>query len=63
MTLNKKPKATKCTNHWTISLTVHTAKIIERIIRRNGRKTEDAMGMLRIISELMTKMTNYALAS
>jgi transcriptional regulatory protein LevR len=55
MTLNKKPKATKCSNHQTISLIVHTAKIVERILRRRvGRKTEDAIGMLRTISELLT---------
>ena len=64
----KKPKATKCSNHCTICLTSHTAKIVARILRRRiDRKiedvlgqdqfgfrkgTRDAIGMLRIISEL-----------
>jgi hypothetical protein len=41
----KRPKATKCSNHCTISLTVHTAKIVPRILRRRTeRKTKDFLG-------------------
>jgi hypothetical protein len=32
--LKKKPKATKCSDHRTISLVTHTAKIVARILRR-----------------------------
>jgi hypothetical protein len=40
-----KPKATKCSDHPTISLITHTAKIVTRILRRRiERKTEDALG-------------------
>jgi hypothetical protein len=42
--LKKKPKATKCSNHHTISLIAHTAKIVARIPRRIEMKTEDALG-------------------
>jgi hypothetical protein len=66
--LKKKPKATKCSHHRTISVIVHAAKIVARIIRRRidrkaedalgdqfgfrrGKRTRDAIGMLRIISE------------
>jgi hypothetical protein len=43
--LKKKPKATKSSDHRTISLIAHTAKIIGRILRRRfERKTEDALG-------------------
>jgi hypothetical protein len=43
--LKKKPKATKSSDHRTISLVAHTAKIVERILRRRvERKTEDALG-------------------
>ena len=63
--LKKKPQATKCSNHRTISLITHTAKIprrrIERKIEdvlgedqfgfRRGKGTRDAIGMLRIIAE------------
>jgi hypothetical protein len=66
----KKPEATKCSDHRTMSFIAHTAKTVARIIRRRiERKTEDArgedqfgfsrekgtrdaIGMLRIISEL-----------
>jgi hypothetical protein len=43
--LKKKLKATKCTDHRTISIIAHTAKIAARILsRRIERKTEDALG-------------------
>jgi hypothetical protein len=43
--LTKKPKATKCRDHYTISLITHTAKIVAKILRRRiERKTEDALG-------------------
>jgi hypothetical protein len=43
--LKKKPKATKCSNHRTISVIAHTAKIVPRILRsRIERKTEDVLG-------------------
>jgi hypothetical protein len=48
--LMKKQKATKCSEHHTMSLTAHAAKIVVRIFRR-GKGTRDAIGMLRIISE------------
>jgi hypothetical protein len=41
----KKPKATKCSDHRTISIIAHAAKIVVRILRRRmERKTEDALG-------------------
>jgi hypothetical protein len=60
-----KPKATKCSDHSTISLIACTAKIVARILRRRkiedvledqfgfrrGKGTRTAIGMLRIISE------------
>jgi len=67
--LKKKPQATKCSDHRTISLTAHTAKIVAKILRRRtekkiedvlgedqfgfrrGKRTRDATGMPRIISE------------
>jgi hypothetical protein len=43
--LKKKPKATKCSDHRTISIITHAAKIVARILRRRiERKTEDALG-------------------
>jgi hypothetical protein len=43
--LMKKSKATKCSDHRTISLTAHTAKILAKIIRRRiDRKIEDILG-------------------
>lgn len=43
--LNKKPKATKCSHHRTISLIAHTAKTESRIIRRGlERKAVDILG-------------------
>jgi hypothetical protein len=63
----KKPQATKCSDHRTISLIAHTAKIVAKIRRRRiekiiedvlgkdqfrrGKGTRDASRMLRIISE------------
>jgi hypothetical protein len=43
--LKKKPKATKCSDHCTISIIVHATKIVARILRRRiERKTEDVLG-------------------
>jgi hypothetical protein len=43
--LKKKPEATKCSDHRTISLIAYTAKIVARILRiRIGRKIEDVLG-------------------
>jgi hypothetical protein len=43
--IKQKPKATKCSNHCTISLTAHAAKIVVMILRRRTeRKTEDFLG-------------------
>jgi hypothetical protein len=43
--LKKKPKATKCSDHRTISIIAHAAKIVARILRRRiDRKKEDALG-------------------
>jgi hypothetical protein len=40
--LKKKPQATKCSDHHTISLIAHTAKIVTRILRRRiERKIEN----------------------
>jgi hypothetical protein len=42
--LKKKPKATKHSDHCTISLIAYTAKIVARILRRRiERKTQDAL--------------------
>jgi hypothetical protein len=41
--LKKRPKATKCSNHRTISLIAHTAKIVVRILRR---RIERKLGVL-----------------
>jgi hypothetical protein len=41
--LKKKPNATKCSNHRTISLTAHTAKTARILTGRIGRKTEDVL--------------------
>jgi hypothetical protein len=67
--LKKKTQATKCSDHRTISLIAHTAKIVANILRRGieekidvvlgedqfgfrrGKRTRDAIGMLRVISE------------
>jgi hypothetical protein len=43
--LKKKSKATKCSDHRTISLIAHTAKIIAKILKRRiERKFEDKYG-------------------
>jgi len=43
--LKKKPQATKCSDHHTISLIAHTAKTVAKILRRRiEKKTEDALG-------------------
>ena len=42
--LKKKPQATKCSDHRTISLIVHTAKIIAKILRWIEKKIEDVLG-------------------
>jgi hypothetical protein len=45
MALMKKPQATKCTDHCTISLIAYTAKIVAKTLRRRiGKKTEDILG-------------------
>ena len=43
-TLKKKPQATKCSDHRTISLIAHTAKIVAKILRRRiEKKNEDVL--------------------
>ena len=43
--LKKKTKATKCSDHHTISLIALTAKIVAEILRRRTeKKTEDVLG-------------------
>jgi hypothetical protein len=43
--LKKKPQATKCSDHRTITLIAHTAKIVEKILRkRMEKKIEDVLG-------------------
>jgi len=43
--LKKKPQATKCSDHCTISLIAHTAKIVAKILRRRiEKKIEDVLG-------------------
>ena len=61
--IKKSPRATKCRDKYTISLTAHTAKTRqiegknEDVLRedqvrfRRGKGTRNANGMLRIISE------------
>ena len=58
--LKKKPQATKCSDHHTISLISRTAKILRRTKKkiedvlgdqfgfRRGKGTRDAIGMVRI---------------
>ena len=42
--LKKKPQATKCSDHHTISLITHTAKIVAKILRRRTeKKIEDVL--------------------
>jgi hypothetical protein len=41
----KKPQATKCSDHRTISLITHTAKIVTKILKRRiEKKIEDVLG-------------------
>ena len=40
----KKPQATKCNDHRTISLIAHTAKIVTKILRRIEKKIEEVLG-------------------
>jgi len=43
--LKKKPRATKCSDHRTISLIAHTAKIVAKILKRRiEKKIEDVLG-------------------
>ena len=42
--LKKKPQATKCSDHRTISLIAHTTKIAAKILRRIEKKIEDVPG-------------------
>jgi len=43
--LKKKPQATKCSDHRTIRLITHTAKIVAKILRRRiEKKIEDVLG-------------------
>ena len=42
--LKKKPQATKCGNHRTISLITHTAKILAKTLRRIEKKIEGVLG-------------------
>jgi hypothetical protein len=43
--LKKKPQATKCGDHRTVSLIAHTTKTVAKIIRRRiKKKIEDVLG-------------------
>jgi hypothetical protein len=43
--LKKKPQATKCNDHCTISLIAHTAKIVAKTLRRRiEKKIEGVLG-------------------
>jgi hypothetical protein len=43
--LKKKPQATKCSNHRTISLIAHRPKMVAKIFRRRiKKKIEDVLG-------------------
>jgi hypothetical protein len=45
VTLKRKPKATKCSDHHAISVITHTTKIVVRVLRRRiERKIEDVLG-------------------
>jgi hypothetical protein len=47
MTALKEAKARKCTDHRTISLTAHAAKVVASVIRRRSeKKIEDVLGEL-----------------
>jgi hypothetical protein len=58
--LKKNTKATKCSDHRTISLIAHTAKIIAKILKRKiGRKTEENRRIMKI--KWTDKITNEEL--
>jgi hypothetical protein len=42
--LKKKTQATKCSDHHTISLIAHTAKIVAKILRKIEKKIEEVLG-------------------
>ena len=43
--LKKKPQATNCSDHRTISLIAHTAQIVAKMLRRRiEKKIEDVLG-------------------
>jgi hypothetical protein len=42
--LKKKPQATKCSDLRTISLIVHTAKIVAKVLKKIENKIEDVLG-------------------
>jgi hypothetical protein len=44
ISLKKKPQATKCSDHRTVSLITHSAKIVVRIVRMIEWKIEDVLG-------------------
>jgi len=44
LALKKKPQVAKCSDHRTISLTAHTAKIVAKILRRIEKNIEDILG-------------------
>jgi hypothetical protein len=44
ITLKKKPKATTCSDHCTISLTAHIGNTKASILRRIERKIQDVLG-------------------
>jgi len=55
--LKKKLKAMKCSNHLTISVTAHTAKMAAMMLRgRMERKIEDALGEISLNSEEETQL-------
>jgi hypothetical protein len=41
--LKQKPKATKCSDHCTISLIAHTKKTVAKIFRRSENKIQDIL--------------------
>jgi hypothetical protein len=43
--LQKKPKATQCSNHYAVSLIAHSTKIVAMVLkRRTETKMEEALG-------------------
>jgi len=54
--LQKKPQATKCSGHRTVSLNAHTAKIVAKILRRRiQKKIGDVFG-----ERLKRKLRTYS---